>query len=304
MRAGAKRRSLQTKRFAPLLVVLLMLRSASGQEALSTAGLDEERVQGAAAEPETGSIYIRDKESFLRSLLRDEYRIWTAPFRPSNYDSRSIGKYGVPFMLISARAISTDPKTADWLPNTRDQQIWSGRVSQIGATYSLAGFAGTTYLIGAARNDRHAKEAGALALQAIAHTQLITFALKQVTQRERPIEDKGRIGFRKGGDSFPSGHTASSFAVATVFAYEYRHHIAVPITAYTLASAVAASRLSARRHWASDIFVGGSLGFMIGRYLYKQHHDPRLPGGPVERKSGLVPDVQVGPRNVALSWSW
>jgi membrane-associated phospholipid phosphatase len=244
------------------------------------------------------------KKTFFRSLAHDEYRIWTAPFRRGNYDSHSMKKYGLPFLLISAGAIASDRKTSEWLPNTLDQEIWSGRVSQIGAAYTLAGFAGTTYLIGAARDDRHSKETGLLALQAIAHTQLVVLVLKEITQRERPIVDKRRVGFWKGGDSFPSGHAASSFAVAAVFAYEYRDHIAVPITAYSIASIVSASRMSARRHWVSDIFVGGSLGFMIGRFTYKRHHDPILPGSPVERRSSLSPEVGVGSRGIALSWHW
>ena len=87
-----------------------------------------------------------------------------------------------------------------------------------------------------------------------------------------------------------------------VFAYEYRDHIAVPIAAYSLAGIVSASRLSARRHWVSDIFVGGSLGFLIGRYTYRHNHDPNLPGSPVSRTARLVPDIGVGGSTVALSW--
>ncbi|MEQ1946007.1 MAG: phosphatase PAP2 family protein [Bryobacteraceae bacterium] len=210
----------------------------------------------------------------------------------------------MPFLLISGALIASDRKTADLLPNTEDQAIWSGRVSQIGASYTLAGFSGATYLIGKATGNKHAAETGFLGLEALAHTQLVVFGLKQITQRERPLANDQRGGFWKGGDAFPSGHAASAFALATVFAYEYRDHIAVPITAYSIASVVAASRASARRHWVSDIFVGGSLGFLVGRYVYKHHHDPKLPGSPVDRKSSLVPEVGVGPRSLALSWRW
>jgi len=96
-------------------------------------------------------------------------------------------------------------------------------------------------------------------------------------QSSAALDNDQKGGFWKGGNSFPSGHATSSFSVATVFAYEYRDHIAVPITAYALASAVSVSRLSARQHWFSDIFVGGATGFLLGRYVYKKHHDPELP---------------------------
>jgi membrane-associated phospholipid phosphatase len=244
------------------------------------------------------------KQPVFRRFLHDEYRMWTSPFRAGNYDSHTMKKYGVPFLLISGALIATDRKTADLLPNTQDQAIWSGRVSQIGASYTLAGLAGATYLIGRATDNQRAREAGFLGLEAIAHSQLLVLGLKQITQRERPLVNDQRGGFWKGGDSFPSGHAATSFALATVFAYEYRDHIAVPVTAYSLASLVAASRMSARRHWVSDVFVGSSLGFLVGRYVYKHHHDPNLPGSPVHRASRLIPAFTFGDRRVGLYWAF
>jgi hypothetical protein len=51
-------------------------------------------------------------EGFFHSLAHDQYRIWTAPFRPGNYDSHSMKKYGLPFLLISAGMIASDRKTS------------------------------------------------------------------------------------------------------------------------------------------------------------------------------------------------
>ena len=64
-----------------------------------------------------------------------------------------------------------------------------------------------------------------------------------------------------------------------------------------------ASRLSARRHWVSDIAVGGSLGFLIGRLTYKRNHDNSLPGSPVSRaERRLIPEVGMNGSSVVLSW--
>lgn len=141
-----------------------------------------------------------------------------------------------------------------------------------------------------------------MGLEALGHTQIAVFAVKQITNRERPLDHDGRGSFWKGGNSFPSGHAASSFALATVFAYEDRDHIAVPIGAYSLAAVISASRLSARRHWVSDIAVAGSLGFLIGRFTYKRNHNPGLPGSPVTRAQRLIPHVGVSGSSVVLSW--
>ena len=235
------------------------------------------------------------------AFANDEWQIWTSPFRGSTYRSHALPKYVIPFALISGALIATDKQTAALLPNTTDQTKWSGRVSELGASYTLAGFTGATLLLGQLTKNQHLRETGLLSLEAFGHTQIVVFGLKQITNRERPLDGDGGGGFWEGGNSFPSGHAATSFAVATVFAYEYRRHIAVPITAYALASLVSASRLSAQRHWVSDIFVGASAGFLIGRFVYKRHHDPALPGSSTSR---LVPEINVAPSGVLLTWSW
>lgn len=238
----------------------------------------------------------------LRAFVRDAWQMWTSPLRRSTYSTHTVKKYAVPFALLSGALIATDTKTADLLPNTQSQTKWSGRVSQLGASYSLTAFSGGTYLIGRMTDNRHVQETGWFALQAIAHSQVAVFAIKQLTNRERPLVHDGSGGFWEGGDSFPSGHAATSFAVATIFGYEYRDRIAVPITAYALATAISASRLSAQRHWVSDIVVGGSTGFLIGRYVYKHHHDPNLPGSPVHTTQRFIPDVAIQANAVSLGW--
>lgn len=260
-----------------------------------------------AQEPEQTSPPAPPKtpsQSFLRSFSQDEWRMWSSPFRGSTYGTHTVRKYGIPFLLLSGAAIATDPWTADLLPNTTEQTKLSRRVSQVGAAYTLAGISGATYLLGQVKGNEHMKETGWLGLQAIAHTQIFVFALKQATNRVRPATHDKHPTFWRGGDSFPSGHSATSFAVATVFAYEYRQHIAVPITAYSLATLVAFSRFSGQKHWVSDVFVGGSMGFLIGRFVYKNHHNPDLPGSPVSRTSRLIPEVGVSGRGFFCIWNF
>jgi membrane-associated phospholipid phosphatase len=254
----------------------------------------------ATSVPETRTVW--DGRGPFRRFLRDERLLWTAPFRRSTYGSPLAQKYGVPFVLISGGLLAMDERLADLQPNSNDQTVWSGRVSQLGASYSLTGFSGVMYLAGKLQGSRRTQEAGLLSLAALAHTHIVVFGLKQATQRERPLTGDQDGSFWEGGNSFPSGHAATSFAVATVFAYEYRDHPAVPITAYALASAISASRLGAQRHWASDIFVGGSLGFLIGRFVYRQHRDRGLSGPGESRRSRWIPAIGLGGGAASLSW--
>jgi hypothetical protein len=247
-----------------------------------------------------------DPKSLFHDFFVDEYRMWTSPFRFNDYDSHMMFKYGLPFLGASAALIATDQQTTRAIPSTGSQTyIWSGRVSQAGAPYTLAAATGALFLISKATHEDHLSETGLLSLEALAHSQLIALGIKEVTQRERPIDPVQRDGFWEGGSSFPSGHSTGAFAVATVFAYEYGgQHIAVPIVGFSLASVVAASRVSGRQHWLSDVFVGGALGFLEGRYIYKRHHDPSLPGSEVRRVSRLIPAFDVGTSGGTLYWEF
>ena len=271
-------------------ISLLTMASAAGQSVDAAQNLPQSQHPTAHQQP------------FLREFLKDEWDIWKSPFKKSSYSSHTVKKYVIPFTVLSGTLIATDTKTAALLPNTDDQRKWSGRVSQIGASYTLASVSAGTYLLGKVTKNKHVQETGLLSLHAFAHTQIVTFAVKQLTNRARPLSHEGTAGFWDGGNSFPSGHASTTFAVATVFAYEYREHIAVPILSYSVASVVAASRVSAQRHWVSDIVVGGSTGFLIGRYVYKRHHDPGLPGSKVTSSSPLVPEVAISATRLSLEW--
>ncbi len=249
------------------------------------------------------------KPNLLKTFLKDEGQIWTSPFRRSSYTSHAFPKYVLPFTLISGALIATDHRTANLLPNSTDQAAWSRRVSQVGAPYTLGAMAATMYLVGKATGNEKAREAGLLGAEAIAHSQIVTVVLKSVTQRERPLDfdanRSGGLAFGKGGDSFPSGHASGSFALATVFAYEYGHeHRWVPYASFGLATVVAASRLSAQKHWASDVFVGGTVGFLIGRFVYKAHHDPRLDGDAAPHADRLIPQFGMTAHQAQAAWNW
>jgi membrane-associated phospholipid phosphatase len=243
----------------------------------------------------------------VHDFVSDEYHIWTGPFHASNYDSYTMKKYGLPFLLISSGLIASDTRTARWLPSDTTAVRFNTRISQIGAPYSLAGLSAAYYLFGRAGHNAHARETGFLALEAVADTQVVAEVIKLATRRQRPTApDIDLAGFwhsGSSGSSFPSGHTIAAFGVATVFAREYREHRAVPIIAYSLASLVAFSRLGAHQHWYSDVFVGGAAGFLIGRYVYISHHDPDLPGTPVpSRRSRLRPALEAGEQGLGLYW--
>ncbi len=128
--------------------------------------------------------------------------------------------------------------------------------------------------------------------------------LKAATGRQRPLEGDGGGHFFHGSDSFPSGHTIESFALASVIAHEYQGNKVVVILAYGLATAVGASRFSGRQHNASDILAGGAMGWFIGRHVAQK----RLTGSQSRTKVWLspqvIPQVQPSAHSYGLMLAW
>ncbi len=74
------------------------------------------------------------------------------------------------------------------------------------------------------------------------------------------LVDSDRPG---GGDhAFPSGHTATAFAMAPVLTNHFGWRVGVP--AYALATATALARLEERKHCVADVLVGAAIGLVIG----------------------------------------
>ena len=253
----------------------------------------------------TSSAAERRPRTFFQNFVNDQKHLWTSPSRISRGDLKWI----VPLAAGTGIAIVTDNRLNEELPNPDDPaRIVGKQVSQLGALYTVAGISAGTYLVGRIAGKERLGETGWLGLEALAHTQIVVQGIKLATQRERPPEPKGRRGFWTGGSSFPSGHAATTWAWATVVARQYPEKKVVPIAVYSLAAVVSAARLSARRHYASDVLVGGALGHLIGRYVQRSHRDADLRSNQPDRAVLLTPRVGVRysrpARHYALNLSW
>jgi membrane-associated phospholipid phosphatase len=92
-------------------------------------------------------------------------------------------------------------------------------------------------------------------LRPLAVSEAMVQTLKYTVRRERPDGS--------GVNSFPSGHAADTFAIATALERHFGWRYAVP--AYAFASYVAASRLHDNVHYVSDVVFGAAIGTIAGR---------------------------------------
>jgi membrane-associated phospholipid phosphatase len=219
-----------------------------------------------------------DREVTWRSVpkdfLHDQKGIWLFPTQLAK------GKYWLPTLGIvggTAGLIVADPhampyfrdhaRNLDDINDVFDSPITAGEVVAVPASLLVAGYV---------RHDSYQVGTGILAGVAYADSAVVDLAIKAVTRRKRPSDvlpgepfndtffSSGKSPFK--GSSFPSGHAAGVFSIATVIATRYRNHRWVPWVSYGFATAVSFSRVTTLSHFPSDVFLGAALGYTITRY--------------------------------------
>jgi undecaprenyl-diphosphatase len=114
------------------------------------------------------------------------------------------------------------------------------------------------------RDGSRGRRAGLAATTAMFATILLVQGpAKAVFRRRRPFAGRLAIvvGPRPVDSSFPSGHTAGSFAAATALASFYPRDRSLLL--FT-ASAVGVSRVYLGHHFPSDVVVGAGMGMVLG----------------------------------------
>jgi hypothetical protein len=203
---------------------------------------------------------------FLKHLVLDQKEMWWDGPKDLRLED---AEYLVPLAGITAGLMMTDrTSAAEMSRNHRDEF----RLSSDAGLAALGASGVAMYGFGRLHGDDHMQETGLLAGEAALDAWGADELFEVAFRRERPDEDSGAGRFfEPGGRSFPSNHAATAFAIAAVTANEYPG-MATKILAYGLATGISLARVGAAEHFPSDVFVGGVLGYMIGRSVYQRRH--------------------------------
>jgi membrane-associated phospholipid phosphatase len=221
--------------------------------------------------------------ALIKNLARDQKAIWTSPAHLRLGDATWL----VPFAGLTAGFLVTDQDASSHLSH-------SPSTLQHYTTFSNYGLAGITgagaglYLLGKATNDEHKRETGLLSGEAALDGLFVSTAIGFSTGRERPTVDSFQGKFWQAGDSFPSAHATTVWAIASVISHEYPGPF-TKILAYGAATAITYARVRGEKHFPSDAFVGTGIGWLTGWQVYRAHHNPELSGGIAENLSDTPP---------------
>ncbi len=107
---------------------------------------------------------------------------------------------------------------------------------------------------------------------------MINPALCYMTGRALPYKGESPSRFRPftwHRYSFPSGHTSAAFALASVLDIDLREKFGywhTPLV-YGVALGVAESRLYDRKHYLSEVILGGAIGWSIGTWVASKNRN-------------------------------
>ena len=133
-------------------------------------------------------------------------------------------------------------------------------------------FTAGIYGVGLFTQNNEIRKLGLHASEAFIISGLVTGIFKIIIGRRRPYAGESNLIFKpfqftnNDYQSLPSGHTTVAFAVSTVMA-NFSKNIFWKSFWYTAAGLTAASRIYHNKHWASDVFLGATIGYFVGEFV-------------------------------------
>ncbi len=134
-----------------------------------------------------------------------------------------------------------------------NEPMWTGMevTTEFGHYRSIMGL---SILLMAYGDEAH-RNTGRLLSSAYLSTGVVTYGIKQLVRRKRPLDDM------LGNPAMPSGHASIAFSAATILGYRYPKW-RIPL--YIGAGLVGFSRVYLGRHYTSDVLVGAVIGTTMG----------------------------------------
>ena len=231
---------------------------------------------------------IKFNGDYFKRFWTDTRGVVTAPF---HWDDQQwlkagavVGTTGLLFLADDAIRDFSQDRRIDGLDKFSGQILEPWGTNNIVKNYSFYAM-GAFMGYGLIANDPRSRNTAFLAFEAYALTFVYVQGIKRLAGRERPSSslttDPHEWKGPGNGKSFPSGHTASVFAMAAVVAEQYKEVKWIPWFSYSFASLVGLSRIYENKHWSSDVFFGACLGTAVGQFIARNQNSGSIACSPV-----------------------
>ena len=235
--------------------------------------------------------------STLRIILEDGWTVITKPFHLSRSETLWLGG----FIGSCGLVYVCDPDIRRMIQCNRETPVFRNILDAgyffepVGLTrnnlpYFLSGFA-TGYIM----RWEKLQEISIQLIESVVIEGNTRVGIFNLAGRARPSTGRGpRFWKWKDDRSFPSGHTANIFQLATILS----HHIDrwwFSAASYAIASTVAMQRIDDDAHWPSDVLFGAVYGTLISRAVISLHE---------QRKLAVIPRLSIRQEILCLGFTW
>ncbi len=218
---------------------------------------------------EPGSAEHKFNKDFLVRFGKDFESVLASPKDWRDSDLLKLAAIsGVGLLLFAG-----DQKIHDWVEENKSHSAEDAAdfFSNLGDGGWLLGGVAAIYAAGELGGRDHLRQTALLSLESLTATTFFVWSAKFIVGRSRPSTGESSRSFRpfsfsSSRWSFPSGHAASAFAVATVVA-DQSEEAAIDVLAYSLAALVGVARVYENKHWPADVFIGSALGYFVAKKI-------------------------------------
>jgi len=234
--------------------------------------------------------------NFGKTVAADTKQVFTEPVRWEGHDWLSVAWKSA---VVAGSIAWLDQPAHDYLQRHRSDgsQHVADIFEPFGAEYAIGTLAGFA-LVGFT-GDRPTARAVTLdaTVSSVITSVFIVPVLKATTGRSRPNAQQGPHDFNpfNGGESFPSGHTAEAFTLATSIAENY-HRPWISALCYGVAGLVGYARMEHDAHWLSDVTAGAFIGIGVTKEVTKLNN--------ARRGIAFTPLEERGARGIRISVSF
>lgn len=213
------------------------------------------------------------------NYVTDAIYIYTSPLRMSGDNIVTLGLIG----SIGVGLYAVDDDVYQGFQRSRENPTYNRVVIQTGGFFEPLGLMAETtpYLQGAAI-------AGwvfdipllrTIPGEILESNSIVGYArqpIERAVGRPRPSSGAGPRVFRKGGDSFPSGHASVICETAAILSHHAKHPVArSAIWAATATVLLQRVDEPGHNHWPADVWIGAALGTWAGHTVATRNEERR-----------------------------
>ncbi|MFA5032417.1 MAG: phosphatase PAP2 family protein [bacterium] len=206
--------------------------------------------------------------NFTKETLYDTKCVITSPLRWDIESWSTVTGVG-----ITTYEIMLEDETINDFVQTHRNDKAADIFEYVGDGAIASAIVGSSWIAGELTHNYKLQKIGDLGLKSILISGLIVNCAKRVAGRIRPYNSVSSNNWMgptlSGGElSFPSGHTSTAFALASVVSDLYDNKW-IDFIAYGTAVLGGWARINNNQHWTSDVFMGAVIGISVGKTLVK-----------------------------------